>query len=144
MGVTEGDLRELLEPDERLPAPETTGWVVFLITDVQLNPDEITAALGLAPDRVEYPEPADRRPGVWQLNSRLPGQAPLTEHFFDILNRLVPVHQRLWSFSERFRLEFFCSVQKTGASTAPLVLPARLLLLLGYIGAEVELEVADA
>lgn len=142
MSLGESDLKELLEADE----PEgstTTGWVVFLVTHVQLNPDEITASLGISPDRVDYPEPADRRPGIWQLNSRLPGQAPIPEHFFDILHRLVPVHRQLWAFSERFSLEFFCSVQKTGATTAPLILPARLLLLLGYIGAEVQLEVAD-
>ncbi len=138
------DILELLEAE---PQPttelETMGWVVFLLTDIQLNPDQITAQLGVAPDRVQHPEPSERRPGIWQLNSRLPGQAPITEHFYDLLHRLVPVHRQLWTLAERYRLEFFCSIQKKGEATTPLVLPARMLLLLGYVGADIEIEVTD-
>lgn len=143
MELSESQLDAVLEqsPEE---SPTTSGWVVFLITDVQLNPDDITAQLGIQPDRVQYPEPTERRAGIWQINSSLPGQQSVTDHFNDILKKLIPIHKRLWRLSERYRLEFFCSIQKTGESTAPIILPSKILLLLGYIGADVELEVSDA
>ena len=59
------------------------------------------------------------------------------------MTRLVPVHRKLLEYSRQYEMEFTCSVQKTSGSYQPFRLSARLLLLVGYVGAGIEYEVSD-
>ncbi len=130
------------EPEK--PAAPIQGWVVFVITHSRLNPDQITTELGLEPDRSDYTDPLGRHDGFWQLNSTLSGDETLETHFWNILTRLTPVHKKLWEMSQKMKLSFYCTIQKASEQPMePVVLPAKLLLLLGYIGAEIDVEVVE-
>jgi len=120
------------------------GWVVFIISHENVNPDQITRDLGLEPDRIFYSNPLENQTGQWQLNSALNADETIEAHLWNILTRLAPIHRKLWKISEIFNLEFHCTIQKTAGAMEPFVLPARLLLLIGYIGASIEIEVMES
>lgn len=119
---------------------DSGGWVIFLMEGDDLNPDVITELLGISPDRTAYPDPQDGSRGFWQLNSTLSGSRPAEEHYWNILERLLPVYRKLWDLSEKYALEFYCSLRKGSDERSALNLPAKILLLTGYIGARLEFE----
>ena len=119
------------------------GWVVFIMSHENMTPDQITGELGIEPDKYYYSDPLEMQKGQWQLNSSLSGIATIEDHFWNILNRLVPVYPQILRYSQDLKLQFFCTIQKKSNEIEPVILPPRLLLLIGYIGAEIEIEVIE-
>jgi len=128
---------------DAIEAVQAHGWVVFSISSEYLDPDQISRELGLQPDKVLHGDPENGYRGQWQLHSALAGHESMEAHFWNIMSRLVPVHRHLLKYSREYRLEFSCSIQKSQAVMEPIYLSSRLLLMIGYMGAEIELEVVE-
>lgn len=127
----------------RSEEPETESWVVFSISGEQFNPDVITMELGIEPDRVIRPD-AEKHGSIWQISSHLTGGASPEAHFWEILRRLLPVRRNLMKIARDVRLQFYCTIIKSGRDRCNINLSPRLLILIGYIGAGVEVEVRDS
>ncbi len=131
-------------PDVQTPAPggvNYTTWLLFAISGPELNPELITQMLGMEPDR-KVQALADRD-GVWQINSTLGAQESIEDHLREILYRLLPVRRKLRELSRDLKLEFYCAVEKEPGTHILFVMPSRLLLFAGYLGATVVWDISD-
>lgn len=138
------ETRQHRQPGKQKPEdPDIESWVVFSISGEQFNPDVITMELGVEPDRVIRPD-VDGKGAVWQISSHLRGGASPEAHFWEIMRRLLPVRRSLMKIARDVRLHFYCTVIKTGKERCNINLSPRLLILIGYIGAGVEIEVRDS
>ena len=117
-------------------------WVIFSIGGEDFNPDVITRELGVEPDRVYYPEKTGGR-SLWQIRSELPGNEHIEEHFWQILNRLLPARRNLMKIARDANLNFHGTVRKPAGEKWNLELSPRLLILVGYIGAGIDIEILD-
>lgn len=114
-----------------------TGWAVLTISSRGLDTDQITAILGINPDRII---PDDSKGfTVWQLNSHPGGNESLAAHVEDLLTKLRPVRRKLRRLSQKHRIRFACVMETGDIPHGTMRLPARYLLLAGYLGAEIEL-----
>lgn len=102
--------------------------------------DRITADLAIQPDRIVGQELGPEN-SVWQLHSRLSGSHSLGEHFQDLLDRLYAGRRRLRHLSREARATFHVTLVESHGVPLRFVLPPRMTLLAGYLGAEVEFEV---
>ena len=116
------------------------GFVVFSITGENIHPDLITRHIQLEPSRVIHPVEENDYKTLWQINSRLKGREPIVEHFRDILKRLMPVRKKLREFSRDAELIFFCSLIKQKVSPETAVIPQEILLVIGNLGASLEID----
>ncbi len=123
---------------DRTDLPVSRGWAVFTVTGVSM--DRITADLAMQPDRIVGQEFGPEN-SVWQLHSRLSGAHSLGEHFQDLLDRLYPGRRRLRHLSRSARATFHVTLVESRGVPLRFVLPPRMTLLAGYLGAEVEFEV---
>lgn len=131
-------MSELEQPPERL----AHSWVVFSVGGEDFNPDVISRELGVDPDRVFYPG-KDGKGAMWQVSSSLPGEEKLEAHFWQILNRILPARKSLMKIARDASLNFHATIQKPTGSRYNLSLSPRLLILIGYIGAGVDVEILD-
>jgi hypothetical protein len=116
------------------------GWIVFTITGEHINPDLITRHLSIEPDRIVHPDERNGYKTLWQVNSRLSGDESSERHFQDILSRLLPVRDKVKNFSKEARIDFFCSFYKKQGSSETVVIPMKTLLLIGHLGANLEID----
>jgi hypothetical protein len=126
-----------------LLTPRAEIWALFAISGKDLNPDYLTHDLGMEPDRIVHADPTQDTHGVWQINSSLGVYEPFERHAMEILERLIPVRRQLRDLSRGARLEFYAVIQKKTHDTSLFEIPPRLLLFMGYIGANLALEVTD-
>ncbi len=119
------------------------NWVVFSIGGDDFNPDVITKMLGIEPDRVFYPD-EDGKNALWQMSSTVPGTESLETHFWEILHRLLPVRRELLKIAKEASLNFYCTIRKSKGRSGFLPLSPRVLILIGYIGAGLDIEITDA
>jgi len=117
------------------------GWMVFTITGERINPDLITQYLNLTPDKVIRPTESNNYETVWQINSDLSGEESLDKHFDALFNQLLPVREKLKEFAKEARLDFFCTMVKKKGSGKTLQLSPQVLLLIGHIGAYLEVDI---
>ncbi len=124
------------------PVDMVESWVIFSVSGERFNPDVVTRELGLEPDRVVRPD-GDMDHAIWQITSRLSGSASPEAHFWEILRRLLPVRRSLMKIAKDTRLNFYCTVSKPAKKRFDISLSPRLLILIGYIGAGLEMEVRN-
>ena len=118
-----------------------TGWTLFVVSGPDLNPELITQMLGIEPDRAVVP--SGDREGAWQINSTRGADESIEDHIWEILHRLVGVRRKLRELSKDLRLEFYCAIEKDGGEIIHIVLPPRLMLFIGYLGARIVWDVSD-
>lgn len=115
------------------------NWVIFTVSGEAFNPELISVELNLEPDRVFRPD-AHNPMAMWQINSRLSGSESLEAHFWDIMNRLLPSRKNLMKIARDAELHFYCNVKKQKVNRQYIHLSPRLLILVGYIGAGIDIE----
>jgi len=116
------------------------GWVVFAFTG-HISPERITGEIGIDPDRV-YPAPPGRGM-IWQIHSTLPASESLFRHFEEILKRLMPARRKIRNLAKECQAEFYCSMYRKKDSTEMFEMPSRYLLLMGYLGAAMALDIIE-
>lgn len=125
--------------------------VTFILSGEFLDPDAVTAALGLVPTKSFKkgdPTPSThrnpnlrRKQGMWQLESMLPRQAPLDRHIEHLLDRLDTHASEIGEFLKlgygcRFSCGCFLNRWNRGTELSP-----RTLGRIGALGASLGLDI---
>ncbi len=122
--------------------PDVESWVVFSISGEQFNPDVVSMELGVDPDRIIHPD-REGRGAIWQISSSLSGSASPEAHFWEILRRLLPARRNLMKIARDTNMQFYCTIVKGKKDRCEIDLSPRLLILIGYIGAGLEIDIRD-
>jgi len=115
-------------------------WVIFTISGDGINPELITRHLSIEPSRTVQPTEDNDYKSLWQISSSHRGRESVEDHFMDLLGRLLPSREKLKKFEKDTKMDFFCSVAKEKNSPELLILPSKILLMIGHIGASLEIE----
>ena len=118
-----------------------TCWVLFAVSGATRNPDMISMMLKMDPDRAMHG--VGDREGVWQLNSTRGAEESLESHIQELLERLQPVRHEIRRIVRDARVEFYCAVEKDPGAVGEFVLPPRLMLMIGYLGATLVWDVSE-
>ncbi len=111
------------------------NWSVLLISGRGLNIQEVNRQLNLKPDKVRT---NDDGSVIWQINSTLEGNASLIEHIEDILKRIYPVRKQIYALSKKYQISLVCNID-IEESKGKILIPPKYLIILGYIGAQLEI-----
>lgn len=124
------------------PAYTTASFRIF---SSEIDPEEITEALGVQPDRVhhigEYPGNNATRPpyedNMWIVKSKLSEEESLEHHLSALLSLLEPRQEYLRKVSSSVSIDFFCGLfSKNG-----FLLSANILKQIGKLGADLVLDI---
>jgi len=112
------------------------NWSVLLISGRGLDPNEVNRVLNIKADKIR----TNDIDGIitWQLNSTLEGNASLIEHIEDILKRIYPVRKQIYALSKKYQISLVCNID-IEESQRKIFIPPKYLIILGYIGAQLEI-----
>ncbi|MCE9498904.1 MAG: DUF4279 domain-containing protein [Leptospira sp.] len=120
------------------------SWALLVISGPELNPDEITRRLNVSPDYFHTKSTPAIKPGIentghWQINSKLEGELPLETHLWSLLKRLALARLELKRISKEYKVSLYTTVEFADESTEGISLGSRLLLLIGGLGIDLEI-----
>ena len=115
-----------------------SNWAVLLISGRGLDPNEVNRILSIKADKIR----TNDMDGIviWQLNSTLEGNSSLMDHIEDILKRIYPVRKQIYALSKKYQISLVCNVD-IEESKRKVLIPPKYLVILGYIGAQLEIYV---
>lgn len=103
------------------PEMRSDVYAALKITDPELDPDEVTAYLGMAPSKTwRVGDPVipgaklREKANGWLLKSGLPLAAPLEEHIRSLMELLQPVWPALVELCNKRHAEIYCVVYSYG------------------------------
>lgn len=117
-------------------------WCTFILSAVDLNPQEITSLMSITPDYFHSPSITDSGESInghWQLNSTLPEELPLEEHIWDLLKRIAPVRKKMKDLIAIKEGTFYCSTELSDYGSGGFQLSGRSLKLIGDLGASIQI-----
>ncbi|WCL47802.1 DUF4279 domain-containing protein [Leptospira sp. GIMC2001] len=118
------------------------SWSTLIIQGTSLKPDTVSRELGVSPDYSHDSNTTSLQDKqtmpIWQLNSRLKPDATLSEHLWDILERIAPARKLLKEWSQEMEIVLYTSVEFSDADVDGIKLEPRLMLLLGDLGIHLE------
>jgi hypothetical protein len=129
---------------------ETT--VTFRMLDDRLDPEEVTARLGVTPTSTSVkggliPSASPRwrsrvaRTGRWSLASHLPRTAELNDHLCTLLDQLDDKELVIHGYREQgYQVDFFCGLFP-GSANEGLELPQETLARVAALGATLGLDI---
>ena len=97
--------------------PATPREYAYLSAEGAADPETITQALGIEPDRIySLGDPIPNKRGAtlyrrrshWRLNSRLDDTEPMERHVNALLRRIVPKRQELLQLQQDFAFSIVC------------------------------------
>ena len=120
------------------------SWAILVISGQDLDPEEITKRLSVAPDYFHAKSTPEivhgkKNQGYWQLNSKLGGEIPLESHLWSLLKRLALARLEVKKIAKEYNVSLYTSVEFSDENTGGITLGARLLLLLGGLGIDLEI-----
>jgi hypothetical protein len=120
-------------------------WVIFCISGENLNLPEIKKTISVEPDYFHGKNTKDYhgnpvRPYL-QYNSILSSDSSLEEHLWSILKRICENRIEIKELSKKFQLSLYANLEnRTSSKHLSIRLSPRLMLLLGDLGIQLELE----
>lgn len=120
------------------------SWATLIILSGSLKTEEVSEQLNIEPDFFQEPEfksdGSVAESGIWQINSLLEPEESLEEQLWNIIKRIAPGRLELTKFIQPpIQAVFYCSTEFIQHDISNLKLSSRLLLLIGGIGADLEI-----
>lgn len=120
-------------------------WVIFCVSGENLNLSEIKKVISVEPDYFQGKNTKDYhgnavRPYL-QYNSILASNSSLEEHLWSILKRICENRVEIKALGKNYQLSLYANLEnRTSSKHLSVSLSPRLMILLGDLGIQLELE----
>lgn len=125
---------------------ESKIYVSFILVDVNLDVDDITKTLKIAPSRtwrtgdLVGKSIIRKKNSGWELQSSLPDTASFPEHIDNILEQLEPCMQDCQSFCLRYYAEISCVIESYGGDRPEIHLNKDVMQLISKLNASIDVD----